>query len=115
MIGVQPPEAPPERLKLQIPECAVTEAFRHYLLLRSRFGDPPYNPMGGLKAEHYAALAAEHERDPVLHELRRKASEQENPMAPAAEQGAPVGQDPAGPDPIGRDPVGQDTEQLLLQ
>src|SRR5437868_7840262 len=25
MIGVQPPEAPPERLKLQIPECAVTE------------------------------------------------------------------------------------------
>src|SRR5579872_1093089 len=72
MIGVQPPEVPPERLKLEVPVTNVSESFRYYLVLRHMFGDPPYNERGGMRAEHYAALAEEHERDPYLHDLRRK-------------------------------------------
>ena len=60
----------------------------------------------GTVSRDLAALAAEHERDPVLHKLRRKASEQENPTAPAGAQGAPAGQDG-----IGQDDVGQNKEQ----
>ena len=107
MIGVQLPKAPPERLKLKIPECAVTDSFRYYLLLRNMFGDPPYKQVGGLSAEHYVALAAEHERDPYLHELRRKASEQENPTSPEGAKEATAGQDG-----VGQDDVGQDKEQV---
>ena len=112
MIGVQPPEVPPERLKLKIPECDVTDSFRYFLALRSMFGDPPYNPRGGLMAEHYAALAAEHEQDPYLHKLRRKRSEQENPTAPAGADEVPAGQDPVKKDEVGQDDVGQDTEHV---
>ena len=39
-------------------------AFKHYLLLREFYGDPPYAEFGGLTAEQIAALVAEHERDP---------------------------------------------------
>jgi hypothetical protein len=38
--------------------------FKHYLLLRKVYGDPPYAEFGGLTAEQIAALVAEHERDP---------------------------------------------------
>src|SRR5579872_3692509 len=97
MIGVQPPEVPPERLKLEIPECAVTDSFRYYLALRSMFGDPPYKEVSTLKAEHLAALVAEHERDPYLHKLhlrkQREKSEQANPTGFGGADGAPVGQD----------------------
>jgi hypothetical protein len=93
MIGVQPPEAPPEKVKIEIPECALTDSFRYYLALRSWFGDPPYNELGGLRAEHYAALAAEHERDPFLHDLLRKQWEQENPSAPGDADQATAGQE----------------------
>src|SRR5258708_11371613 len=93
MIGVQPPELPPERRKLEIPECSVTESFRYYLMLRNMFGDPPYNQRGRLTDEHYASLVAEHERDPYLHGMLREKSEHENPAAAGAEDDAPAGQD----------------------
>jgi hypothetical protein len=38
--------------------------FKHYLLLRKFYGDPPYAEFGGLTAEQIEALVAEHERDP---------------------------------------------------
>lgn len=84
-------QAPPERLKLEIPECAVTDSFRYDPMLRNVFGVPPWKELAGLRAEHYAALAAEHERDPYLHELRRKESERDNPTAPDGAEGRPLG------------------------
>lgn len=78
MIGVEPPTVPPERAKLEVPECGLAESFRYYLRLHRLFGDPPYKPLGGLKAEHYAALIAEDERDPYGYERWFQKTDQEN-------------------------------------
>jgi hypothetical protein len=58
--------------------------------LRQWFGDPPYNPLGGLNEEHYAALAAEHERDPNLSKLVMRGDE-ERQTPPAGADGSPAG------------------------
>ena len=101
MIGVQPPKAPPETVALEIPECSLTDAFRHYLTLHGMFGDPPYKPRGGLTAEHFAALVEEHKREPLkfLCEIqkekqRRETLNRENSMGrDGVEEGAPAAQD----------------------
>lgn len=98
MIGVQPPEVPPERLKLEIPECDITHTFRYYLMLQSVFGNPPYKPFGPLGPKQYAALVAEHKRDPFMYKPQRKESEQENPTAPDAAVEAPAVHDNAHDD-----------------
>jgi hypothetical protein len=65
MIGVQPPEAPrPEVVGTPLPIDQYPLVFKHYLLLRKFYGDPPYAEFGGLTAEQIAALVAEHERAP---------------------------------------------------
>jgi hypothetical protein len=78
MIGVPPPEAPRGEPELKIPDCELTDHFRYYLLLRQWFGDPPYHPVGRLQAEHYAALVAEHERDPNLSKMLMRRDEEQN-------------------------------------
>ena len=87
MIGVEPPKVPPERDKIEIPECNLAECFRDYLAMRDLFGDPPFQPIGALTSEHYAALVAEHKRSP-FPEVR---VEQFNWPPADAVKGAPVG------------------------
>jgi hypothetical protein len=94
MIGVEPPTPPPEKAKLEIPEGGLADSFREYLLLHGMFGDPPYKPIGGLTPEHYAALVAEHKRDPLY--LAKKWVEEtnrENSTARDAAEGPADGYD----------------------
>ena len=91
MIGVEPPTAPPERAKPEVPECSLTDSFRTYLRLHGMFGDPPYQPLGGLKAEHYAALVAEHERDPYGYARYFQTADQENSAGCDAAAGPSAG------------------------
>ena len=78
MIGVEPPKVPPERAKLEVPECNLTDSFRLYLKLQGLFGGPPYKPVGVLNAEHYKVLLAEHERDPYGYARWFEKADQEN-------------------------------------
>ena len=55
------------------------------------FGDPPFNPVGGLKAEHCAALVAEFERDPYQYDLWTDKSKRENSTAGDDGQDPPDG------------------------
>jgi hypothetical protein len=90
MIGVEPPTVPPDRARVEIPECTVTECFRYYLVLHQLFGDSPYQPVGGLKAEQIAALVAEHERDPYVHARWLEESNEEISTACETADGTPL-------------------------
>jgi len=65
--------------------------------LRQLFGDPPYHPVGTLNAEHYAALAAEHERDPNLSQMLMR-GEEKRQATPAGADGPPAGPGEQPPD-----------------
>ena len=58
-------------------------------MLHNMFGDPPFKPVGALKAEHYAALVAEYERDPYQRDLWTEETEPENSTAGDGVQGPP--------------------------
>jgi hypothetical protein len=99
IIGVEPPTPPPESAKIEIPHCALTESFRYYLVLRGMLGDAPYKPRGALTAEHYAALVAEHERDPYLLKQWLQETERGNSTARDVAERPPAGhsQQPVSP------------------
>ena len=65
MIGVQPPETPPQpQPDIPLPIEQYPLLFKDYLCLREEFGDPPYAEFGGLTTEQIAALVAEHGKSP---------------------------------------------------
>ena len=89
-----------EFVKLAHKGWTQTAIASHSFLLCDLVGDPPYQPLGALKAEHYAALVAEFERDPYQNDLLIKDSERKNSTAGDDGQDLPdgPGQPPVSPE-----------------